>query len=95
MLAPSNPGYGFTPPSTMGADPQQQRRRRLAQALLAVTDASQPQGRMVGRFYVPPSPLESLAAGARRGMELGLAARGDAADSTLGLFRLGKLFGGR
>lgn len=48
------------PPDVYAALQEAQRREKIAQALMQ-QGAQQPQGRMVGRFYVPPSPLQGAA----------------------------------
>ena len=53
-------GVNFLPPDLQGEDEGLQRQRRLADALLAKGMADAPSGQMVGRFYVPQSPLQGL-----------------------------------
>ena len=59
-MADSN--YGFDPnlpPDIAEAALGEQRKRRVYEALLGQS-LQQPQGRMVGRFYAPPSPVQGL-----------------------------------
>ena len=51
----------FLPPDMMGEEEGIARQRRIADALMAQGMAQAPSGQMVGRFYVPQSPVQGLA----------------------------------
>lgn len=53
--------YGQLPPELLIEQQGIERQRKIAEALMAQGIAPMSQGRMVGRFYVPPSPVEGVA----------------------------------
>ena len=79
--------YGLTnqvSPETALAEQALNRRQQIAQLLLQQGLKGMPEGKMVGRFYVPPSPLQGLSSLAQAGVGMYLTSKNDEARQALG-----------